>query len=125
MQSLDALSLQRVPAKVDVMPLQAAAGEKAAAEEAAKLLEKAQEEPDEKETPEKDSGHMPVKRKRLGLQAMHVPLDEAGSVLLLSSSTTEILTCVSHKSGTGDLQAMALCVGGMCKIFLGIAKSLS
>ena len=110
---------------MDVMPLQAAAGEKAAAEEAAKLLEKAREEPDEKETPEKDSGHMPVKRKRLGLQAMHVPLDEAGSVLLLSSSTTEILTCVSHTSGTGDLQTMALCVGGMCKSFLGIAMSLS
>ena len=63
------------------MHLQAAAGEKAAAEEAAKMLQRAREEPNEMETPE-DGEHKPVKEKRLVMQAMHVPHDKAGSILI-------------------------------------------
>lgn len=57
--------------------MQAAAGEKAAAEAAAYLLQKAREEPKEEGSPEdKEPKH--TEEKRLTMQAMHVPHEEAG-----------------------------------------------
>ena len=52
--------------------------------EAAKLLQKAREEPKEEGTPE-DSKAKHVEEKRLTMQAMHVPHEEAGSVLVTMS----------------------------------------
>lgn len=60
--------------------MQAAAGEKAAAEAAAYLLQKAREEPKEEATPEEGATKR-VEEKRLTMQAMHVPHEEAGRIL--------------------------------------------